>query len=72
MKILERNEKLREKSRRYTYKITHISVENCPRGIKLDIKEMLRHSSLFGVVLTKSFLVGVSCRNLYFFLFIYM
>ena len=33
------------KSRRCTYKITHISVDNCPRVLKLDIKVMLQHSA---------------------------
>ena len=35
-----------EKSRRYTYQITHIYVDNCPRVLKHDIKVMLRHCSL--------------------------
>ena len=34
------------KSRLFTYKITHISVDNCPRVLKLDIKVILRHSTL--------------------------
>ena len=35
-----------ENSGRYTYKITHISVDNCLRVLKLDIKVMLRHITL--------------------------
>ena len=34
------------KSRQYAYKITHIYDDNCPRVLKLDIKVMLRLSSL--------------------------
>ena len=34
-----------ENSRRYTYKITPISLDNC-RRVELDIKVMLQHSTL--------------------------
>ena len=38
MKILEMNKKIAEKSRGYTYKITHISLINCPRVLHLIAK----------------------------------
>ena len=38
--------KICEKSWRYTYKITNVFVDNCPRVLKRDIKVMLRHSTL--------------------------
>ena len=43
---IRKERKIAEKSRRYTYKITHISVDDCPRVLKLDIKVMLRFSTL--------------------------
>ena len=38
--------KIAEKSRWYTYKITHIYVDNCLRVLNLEIKVMIRHSNL--------------------------
>ena len=43
---IRKESKIAEKSRGYTYRITHISVDNCPRVLKLDIKVELRHSTL--------------------------
>ena len=43
---IRKERKIAEKSRWYTYIIAHISVDNCPRVLKLDIKVMLRLSTL--------------------------
>ena len=43
---IRKERKIAEKSRQYTYKITHIYVDNCPRVLKFDVKVMLRHSTL--------------------------
>ena len=56
--------KIAEKSRRYTYKITHTSVDNCPIVLKLDIKVMLRHSALTLWADMKTNLYEYSCISM--------